>query len=158
MRGMVCGNCGYKAVEKSQMGEFVLRVSDAYRAAHGLLTSAEIKGRRATLGMSQEQFAEHVGVGVASIKRWELGQVQDEALNSLMVLRTDACAAHKNLQEVATLAAWAHPAENQVESAIAMQITSGGHYVRVFWPTKQRHQQFQMMPVQGSDWETAPTC
>jgi transcriptional regulator with XRE-family HTH domain len=52
--------------------------------------------------MSQRQFATYLGVGVASIKRWELGQIQDEAMNNLMVLKTDLAAAKQNLLEIAT--------------------------------------------------------
>jgi DNA-binding transcriptional regulator YiaG len=51
--------------------------------------------------MSQRQFASYLGVGVASIKRWELGQIQDEAMNNLMVLKTDLAAARHNLLEIA---------------------------------------------------------
>jgi transcriptional regulator with XRE-family HTH domain len=84
------------------MGEFALRLSDAYREAHNLLTSSQIKDRRVDLGMSQQQFAQYLGVGVASIKRWELGQIQDEAMNSLIILKTDLAVAEQNVAEIAS--------------------------------------------------------
>ena len=84
------------------MGEYALRISDAYRAKHGLLTSDEIKKRRTALGMTQEEFAAFLGVGPASVKRWELGKVQHNAMNRLMVLKTDPQAAHENLLDVFT--------------------------------------------------------
>jgi putative zinc finger/helix-turn-helix YgiT family protein len=99
--GLVCPKCGFKTIPTERMGEFALRVADAWREKHGLLTSAQIRGRRTDLGMSQRQFATYLGVGVASIKRWELGQIQDEAMNNLMVLKTDLAAAKRNLVEIA---------------------------------------------------------
>jgi putative zinc finger/helix-turn-helix YgiT family protein len=119
IEGLVCSNCGYKTVEQHRMGEFALLVSDAYRRAHGLLTSREIKARRLRLKMSQEQFAKHLGgVGVASVKRWELGQVQDAAMNTLIVLRTDPLAAKLNLKEVGSLSK-SRPVRNRAETTPA---------------------------------------
>jgi len=66
--------------------------------------------------MSQEQFAKHLGgVGVASVKRWELGQVQDAAMNTLIVLRTDPLAAKLNLKEVGSLSKTRPAVRNRVE-------------------------------------------
>jgi len=101
MEALVCSKCGFRTIESARMGDYALRISDAYREKHGLLTSSQIKQRRRELGMSQEQFAKYLGVGSASVKRWELGQVQDEAMNRLMVLKTDAKAARQNAAEVA---------------------------------------------------------
>jgi DNA-binding XRE family transcriptional regulator len=71
------------------MPEYGRLLADEYRAAHGLLTSVEIRSRRKQLGMSQEEFANHVGVGVASVKRWEMGKIQDERSNKLIIERTE---------------------------------------------------------------------
>jgi putative zinc finger/helix-turn-helix YgiT family protein len=97
---LVCPSCGFKTIPVEKMGEFALRVSDAYREKHQLLTSAQIKDRRLDLGMSQQQFANYLGVGSSSVKRWELGQIQDKAMNNLMVLKTDLDAARENVIEV----------------------------------------------------------
>jgi putative zinc finger/helix-turn-helix YgiT family protein len=102
MDALVCPKCAFKTIPTGKMGEFALRIADQYRRGHGLLTSSQIKARRLGLGMSQQQFATYLGAGVASIKRWELGQVQDEAMNSLMVLKTDLAAAKRNVAEIAT--------------------------------------------------------
>lgn len=99
---LVCPNCGFKTIPVEKMGEFALRVSDAYREKHRLLTSSRIKDRRLDLGMSQQQFANYLGVGSSSVKRWELGQIQDKAMNNLMVLKTDLDAARENVIEVST--------------------------------------------------------
>jgi len=54
--------------------------------------------RRRMLGMSQQDFADYLGVGAASVKRWEAGQIQDRALDELMRLKTDREAARNNLR------------------------------------------------------------
>src|SRR4051812_11871880 len=71
MEGLECPNCGYRTIEGSAMPEYARLLADEYRSRHGLLTSNDIRTRRARLDMSQETFAEYVGVGPASIKRWE---------------------------------------------------------------------------------------
>src|SRR5471030_1906642 len=58
---LVCPNCGFKTIPSEKMGEFALRVADAYRLKHGLLTSTQIKDLRLDLGMSQQQFASYLG-------------------------------------------------------------------------------------------------
>jgi HTH-type transcriptional regulator / antitoxin MqsA len=89
VEGMHCDNCGYETVSNRQSGEFTKAISDAYRTKHGLLTGVEIKAKRAALSMSQIDFAAYLGVGPASVKRWESGQVQDRAMDSLIRLKTD---------------------------------------------------------------------
>jgi DNA-binding transcriptional regulator YiaG len=79
---------------------FTRLISDEYRRAHGFLTSGEIRSRRAWLGMTQQRFSEYLGTGVASVKRWELGQIQDRAMDELMRLKTDLAAARKNLRSL----------------------------------------------------------
>ena len=96
---MVCPQCTFRSVPKENMAQFALTVADAFRQAHDLLTSADLKKRRAMLGMTQQQFADYLGgVGVASVKRWELGQIQDQAMDELIRLKTDPEAAKRNLQ------------------------------------------------------------
>lgn len=34
---------------------------------------AEIRNMRRALDLSQAQFAEHLGVGIATVQRWEIG-------------------------------------------------------------------------------------
>ena len=78
MLGLKCPNCGHSTVDAKGMTEFSRLLSDQYRSAHGLLTSDEIVALRRQFKESQEAFADRVGVGVASIKRWELGKIQDK--------------------------------------------------------------------------------
>ena len=63
--------------------------SDAYRQQHGLLTTAELDRLRRNLGMTWKQFAEFVGIGIATLKRWMGGEIQTPAYNSLVRLRAD---------------------------------------------------------------------
>lgn len=101
--GAECPNCGFQEIDSTRMTEYGLVTSDAYRTKHGLLTSDELRSRRRRLGMSQVEFAKHTRVSLPSIKRWELGAIQDEAMDELIRLKTDLEAARKNLEQVGHL-------------------------------------------------------
>lgn len=100
MEALVCPKCGYRTVDGPQMAEYMRLVADAYRSKHGLLTSEQIRARRRHLGMSQAAFAEYLGVGVASVKRWEMGKVQDRSSDKLIRLRADENEASRNLKRI----------------------------------------------------------
>jgi HTH-type transcriptional regulator/antitoxin MqsA len=100
LQGFRCPQCGFETVDSDQSAEFTRLVSDAYRTAHGLLTGREICSRRAQLGMTQLAFAEYLGTGVASVKRWETGKVQEKAMDELIRLKTDLEAARANLKSL----------------------------------------------------------
>jgi DNA-binding transcriptional regulator YiaG len=84
-------------MEGAAMPEYMRKLADAYRTKHKLLTSDEIVASRKTLGMTQRQFADYLSVGEASIKRWELGQIQDPAMDKLIRLKTEVATAEENL-------------------------------------------------------------
>jgi putative zinc finger/helix-turn-helix YgiT family protein len=88
MLGLKCPYCGYETVDGAAMPEYARQLADKYRAAHGLLTSDDIRTRRQRLDMNQQEFADYLGVGVASIKRWEMGKIQDPRNNALIVEKT----------------------------------------------------------------------
>jgi putative zinc finger/helix-turn-helix YgiT family protein len=94
--GYACPTCGFSTVDSTQSGQFTQALSDAYRSKHGLLTSAELKKLRQAREESQSDFATYLGVGLASVKRWECGQVQDKAMDELIRLKTDPEAASRN--------------------------------------------------------------
>ena len=98
--GLKCDRCGFETIDSVQSAEFTRLISDEYRKAHGLLTSDEIRSRRTRLAMSQQRFSEYLGTGVASVKRWELGQIQDRAMDELIRLKTDLEAARENLRSL----------------------------------------------------------
>jgi transcriptional regulator with XRE-family HTH domain len=50
--------------------------------------------------LSQRAFARFLKVGVASVKRWESGLIQDEAHDQLIRLRTDLRVARRNTREL----------------------------------------------------------
>ena len=100
---LICDRCGYVAMEGADVPEHLRRLADAYRRAHHLLTSDEIRTHRKTLKMSQKAFAAYLGVGEASIKRWELGAIQDEVFDHYLRLKTDPAEASKNARTVALL-------------------------------------------------------
>ncbi|VVD75889.1 hypothetical protein PPN31114_00868 [Pandoraea pneumonica] len=53
----------------------------------GLFSPAEIKAMRTRLGASVDSFAEVTGIGVATIRRWEAGQiVQSKSQNNYLKL------------------------------------------------------------------------
>ena len=63
-------------------------MADWYRQKEALLTSVEIRHARERLKLSQQAFADYLGVGVASVKRWEWGNVQDRSMDRLLRLMT----------------------------------------------------------------------
>jgi putative zinc finger/helix-turn-helix YgiT family protein len=105
MPALVCPRCGHATIHGSQMAEFMRLSADIYRRRNGLLTSDQIRTLRKNLRMSQDQFASHLGVGVASIKRWELGQIQDLAMDRHLRVMADPQAARDNYRNVTALTA-----------------------------------------------------
>lgn len=78
-----CAECGemYTGEEAEELRH------DAVCKHLGRLTPRDIKTIRESYGLSQEKFADVSGFGVASIKRWELGnQIQGESANNLLLL------------------------------------------------------------------------
>lgn len=102
--GMVCEKC--KAIQFTDEQSNALRrvTVDKYRKKNGLLTSDEVRKYREDIEMSQAQFSEYLGVGVASIKRWETCFVQDKSQDDLIRIKCDPNFAEKNALEVK----WAH--------------------------------------------------
>jgi putative zinc finger/helix-turn-helix YgiT family protein len=78
----VCKTCGWQTFGPGQTDAVRKQTVEAYRSKHGLLTSAEIVLRRKKIGKSQSDFAKFIGVGVASVKRWERGFVQEPIYDS----------------------------------------------------------------------------
>jgi len=100
MQAESCPACGRDRIDGRGMDLFTRLVVDAYKSRHGLLTSAELRAARRRLGMSQRQFAEFVGIGVASLKRWERGEVQSEQLDRQVRLHSDPDYAEESLNEL----------------------------------------------------------
>jgi putative zinc finger/helix-turn-helix YgiT family protein len=97
---LVCSRCGAQAFNEEQSKAYTIASADEYRSKHGLLTSAELRDIRGRLSLSQQAFAAFLKVGIASVKRWEAGLIQDEAMDELIRLKTDLAAARANVNRL----------------------------------------------------------
>lgn len=79
-----CPECGLEAQNIPQKARIQELVADKYREEEGLLTSKQIRECRSKFGLTQAELAEKVGVGIASIKRWENGVVQNKSMDQLL--------------------------------------------------------------------------
>ncbi|MDA3894647.1 MAG: DUF4065 domain-containing protein [Desulfobacteraceae bacterium] len=80
----VCPECGMTASDVKAAGQVQRQIADAYRAKMNLLTGDEIRFLRQSRNFTQASLAEKMGVGVASIKRWELGNIQSSSMDNLL--------------------------------------------------------------------------
>lgn len=83
-RVFTCADCGFETMVPSERDAIVHATWAAYRERHGFLAPEAIIRFRKELGQTQESFANYLGVGVASVKRWEKGLVQDKAMDELI--------------------------------------------------------------------------
>lgn len=81
---LVCPECGIEAGTVKTAGQVQRKIADAYREKTGLLTSDDIKTLRAWRGLNQQQLADLMNVGVASIKRWETGLIQSRSMDQAL--------------------------------------------------------------------------
>jgi putative zinc finger/helix-turn-helix YgiT family protein len=76
-----CTNC--KAISIDDEAD--RQISAAFRREARLLTPEEIRQGREKLGMTQKQLANLLGVGEATISRWETGaQIQQRAMDRFL--------------------------------------------------------------------------
>jgi putative zinc finger/helix-turn-helix YgiT family protein len=80
----VCPVCGMTASDVKAAGQVQRQIADAYRAKMNLLTGDKIRSLRQAKNLTQDTLAEEMGVGVASIKRWELGNIQSSSMDNLL--------------------------------------------------------------------------
>lgn len=93
---LVCTHCGAISIPWDWVDEHGRLVDETYRKLAGIFTAEEIKEARKRLRMSQREFAEYLGVGEASVKRWETGVLPDKSSSDLIRLKTDPEAARTN--------------------------------------------------------------
>ena len=77
----VCPECGLEAGTIDTADGIQKEIADAYRNKVGFLTGDKIKSLRTLRGLTQQQLAELMNIGVASIKRWETGSIQSKAMD-----------------------------------------------------------------------------
>ena len=76
-----CNNCQALSIDD----EADRQISAAFRREARLLTPEEIRQGREKLGLTQKQFANLLGVGEATISRWETGaQIQQRAMDRFL--------------------------------------------------------------------------
>lgn len=60
-----------------------------YRSIHGMIQPEKIKNFRTSLGLTQVEFSKLVGIGTATLSRYENGSLQDAAHENLLNLIMD---------------------------------------------------------------------
>ena len=85
----ICPKCNFSFFDNDQADKIALAASNVYRKQNQLLTSEEIVAYRNHLGMTQQEFADFIPAGIASIKRWEGIGIQDVSLDQLIRLKCD---------------------------------------------------------------------
>ena len=77
----VCPECKLEAGTIEQTAQLQQAIAEAYRRKVGLLTGADIRALRKKAHITQDELAERTGAGIASIKRWETGQIQTKSID-----------------------------------------------------------------------------
>lgn len=78
-----CDACGELVFGNEADGQIIA----ALRAKLGLLTPEEVRGGRESLGLTQKEFAERLGVAAETVSRWETGSlIQSRAMDNLLRL------------------------------------------------------------------------
>ena len=80
----VCPDCGLEAGTVDSAAKIQRTIADAYRRKKRLLTGEEIRSLRQAKGLTQRDLADVMKVGIASIKRWETGLIQSDAMDRLL--------------------------------------------------------------------------
>jgi putative zinc finger/helix-turn-helix YgiT family protein len=123
---MACTQCGWTTLTLKQTDELRRLTADAYRKKHGLLTSGQIKAARKQLNMSQREFAAFLGVGEASVKRWETWLVQEKGNDQLMRLKCKNEIRREQTQNVQSRVYLTVPQECYMAAKITMQQNAKG--------------------------------
>lgn len=81
-----CRDCGFRFLGPDEMDEAVRAAVAAYQKQHELLTAQELRDLRKKMKWSQADLASYSGLGIATIKRLELGcTVQTKTNNAALV-------------------------------------------------------------------------
>ncbi len=131
MHALVCPSCGSKGLDIGRMADYGRLVADSYRKEEALLTSVEIRHARERLKLSQQAFADYLGVGVASVKRWEWGKVQERSMDKLLRLMTSLEEAEEHVRQLRErLAVVSHTADGEAPGTEQTQIGITGGRTR----------------------------
>ena len=94
---LVCPVCGQDLADQERDGRTLVSAYNAYRQRHGLLRPVEIRELRERYHLSQRSMAKLLGLGLATIQRYESGALQDDAHDMLLRCFADP----KNAREMA---------------------------------------------------------
>lgn len=92
----VCSVCGEELFDEELEEENIQRVYDIYRKKHGILSPEEVRIIRESYGLSQRAFAKLLGIGEASIARYETGALPEKSLSNMIMLLKDP----KNMEKL----------------------------------------------------------
>ena len=87
----ICPECGIEAGTVNSAGAVQQQLAEAFRKRVGLLTGEEIKSLRKERGLTQQDLADRLKIGVASIKRWETGLIQSKSLDQSLRVQLESC-------------------------------------------------------------------
>jgi putative zinc finger/helix-turn-helix YgiT family protein len=99
----VCSHCGFITIPLARADRHGRLVDETYRRLAGILTAEQIRAARKRLRMNQREFAGYLGVGEASVKRWETGVLPDKSSSDLIQLKTDPEVARRNYETLCSL-------------------------------------------------------
>ena len=85
IRHYVCDSCGSYELLAEDADLLSQKIADQYAARHELLTPAEIRGARKSLGLTQIEFERLLGVSSPTCSRWENGAVQQSKSNDRLI-------------------------------------------------------------------------
>ena len=80
----VCPNCGSRIANAAVLERNDQRLYEEYRRIAGIPSGDDIRAARSALSLSQRQLADLLGIGVASIQRYEKGALPTEAHAAMM--------------------------------------------------------------------------
>ena len=81
----VCRSCGEQFYDGETINKFERIAVAMYRNKHGFLSPEQIKDLRIDLGLTQERFAEALGVSKRMPVRWEKGTVYPNATTDMLL-------------------------------------------------------------------------
>jgi putative zinc finger/helix-turn-helix YgiT family protein len=144
----ICGKCGHYSIPGRVANEFGRRLDAAYRQATGLLTASQIIAARKRLRFNnQKDFADYLGVGEASVKRWEAGAVLDKSSNELILTKTSLDYAQRNVERICALEGRETPVQTVVGFMRRSQPPSAQPHAnwRSSWPNGDLRQDIRQM-------------
>jgi putative zinc finger/helix-turn-helix YgiT family protein len=84
-----CGECGDEVLDPEAIQDPFDLAYKEYRKRHGLLQPEEIRDWRKARGLTQIELARLIGLGVATLNRYENGSLQDASHDRLLRLAMD---------------------------------------------------------------------